>query len=718
MMVQTAWQMTVLALLGWLATLSVMAGETPASTPLEAVEAPGDPLPSAGRSLFDILLGPPGPMGEAVVPFPFAALLGRIRAELDANQASGGLTVVLIPLGRSLQRPAVADIQAFHQPRVVAAVTGEPPAAAAAGHLYLKDRLYIGYHEGAAALEVISYNETAGRFEFQVVHNYRADNRPTLRYANRALCLACHQNAAPIFSRPSWDETAASPAVAARLAATGQPYYGIAWRHGVDLPDAIDAATARSNQFTLAQRLWREGCAVTTRAQAIACRAEALRVALRYRLGGGRTMTLDTPTARRDLVEPLLTHWRARWPSGLPLPDPQLPNRQPFSAIDLSGTVTAALPSGLAARSIADIGAAFDPLALRPPLAIWRGQDSADVGRFVHALSLFFSQTDIGLLGRQLAAAPDAPRHSVTLICRERVGTARLDLDCDGAEGSRLLARLSLQGGLIAAGSIDRLSLPGADHSGPITLSHGTPRADAAEIGFTLAEHADGVRSARGEGIRRLWLTRARGDTPATARLELVADLAPLDAAIDALAQTTLAGDSDAFDAQALRRDALLTPLFARLGVPLPAGQRPLLPPARLADVASGRDMAMAADLLPFVRQCGLCHSAASRFPPGFLHGDDSRVRANLADCAERILYRLQMNHLTAAAQLKTPMPPPAAAHAPGFAQSADLPAMLSTLQTLTRARGGLGGDAVLERPYPSLAPCAPPIDPHQGERR
>ena len=176
-------------------------------------------------------------------------------------------------------------------------------------------------------------------------------------------------------------------------------------------------------------------------------------------------------------------------------------------------------------------------------------------------------------------------------------------------------------------------------------------------------------------------------DVSATARLELVADLAPLDAAIDALAQTTLAGDSDAFDAQALRRDALLTPLFARLGVPLPAGQRPLLPPARLADVASGRDMAMAADLLPFVRQCGLCHSAASRFPPGFLHGDDSRVRANLADCAERILYRLQMNHLTAATQLKTPMPPPAARSGAPISTTSTSPATGLATPTSTSSR-------------------------------
>lgn len=716
-MVRTDWKVMALVLLGWLPSLWARSDETPDATPLLVViEAPGEFLPPVGRSLFDILLGPPGPAGEAVVPFPFAALLERIRAELDANQPSGGLTVVLIPLGRSLQRPAVADAGAFRQPRVVAAVTGEPQATAAAGQLYLKDRLYIGYHESAAALEVISYNETAGRFEFQVVRNYRADAKPVLGYANRALCVACHQNAAPIFSRASWDETAASAPLTARLAATGQSYYGIDWRHGVDLPDAIDAATARANLFALAQRLWREGCALATPAEAIACRAEVLRMALRYRLGGSRALSLDTPATRRDLVAPLLANWHARWPTGLPLPDPQLPNRQPFAGEDLSTEAITALSSDRAARRIADISAALDPLALRPPLEVWYGRNSADVARFIHAVSLFFSQTDIRLLDRQLTVAPDSPLRSVTFNCHERVVDIRLDLDCDGAEGSRLLARLSLHDGRITMGTIDRLTLPGADYGGPISLGRGIPQADAA-IGLTLSEHAGGVRSARGQSLRRLWLTRAQGDNPATARLELAADLAPLDAAIDALAQATLDGRSDAFSAYPLRRDKVLAPILARLGAPMAEAQL-TLPLAQLDAAASARRLSVAADLQPFVRRCGLCHGAASKFPPGFLYGDDSQIRTNLAACAERILYRLQMNRLAPAARQKTPMPPPAAIHAPGFAQSADLPTMLSTLETLMSTQGGPNGAAVLERHYSTLAPCTPPTAPDRGERR
>src|SRR3546814_5552801 len=86
----------------------------------------------------------------------------------------------------------------FAHPRIVAAVTGEGDDAAA----LLKDRLYIGYQEQSALLEVISYNEAAGRFEFQLVHDYRAGATPRVSYARRELCAACHQNLAPIFSRP------------------------------------------------------------------------------------------------------------------------------------------------------------------------------------------------------------------------------------------------------------------------------------------------------------------------------------------------------------------------------------------------------------------------------------------------------------------------------------------------------------------------------------
>jgi hypothetical protein len=49
------------------------------------------------------------------------------------------------------------------------AVDGEGAPSAARAALLLRRRLFAGYQENAGIIEVISYNEAAGRFEFQVV---------------------------------------------------------------------------------------------------------------------------------------------------------------------------------------------------------------------------------------------------------------------------------------------------------------------------------------------------------------------------------------------------------------------------------------------------------------------------------------------------------------------------------------------------------------------
>lgn len=696
------------------------------ASPALPVEAPGSDLPPSGHSLFDALLER-DPDGEVQVPFPFTALLQRIALQLDAGEPFGGLSIVLIPLGRSLQRHAAGDVEAFHYPRVIAAVTGEPPPNAPAHHPYLKDRLYVAYHEVANALEVISYNEADARFEFQLVRNYRAGATAQVGYANRTLCLACHHNAAPIFSRQSWDETSASPAVAQRLAATGRSYYGLRWRHGVDVPDAIDAATLRANLFATTQRLWREGCASAGRDAAIACRAEALRQALRYRLGGSRSISLEAPSIRHRLVQPLLATWQQRWPAGLEIPDPQIPNRQPFATL-VGGERT---PADAELPRFADIGAAFDPLALRPPLEHWHGRSAADVSRFVHVLSMFFSRADIRLIDRQLAASPSPPMIEVDFSCAEREITGqRLDLDCSAPDGGHLLARIDLPAQRPSGGTIDRLVMPGRDSIGSIELAyrqgHDGARGedDTRTIRFELQRDGSGVRTAGGDAIRQLHLTRAMATTPARAVLQLAADLGPLDRAIDALERATFAGSSDALDDLPLRRSAVLEPIFDHLGIrhgPTPGAWAPpvqsTVPPlARLADPIAPRAVPWPADLLAFVRQCSQCHAAATDFPPGFLHGDDAQVRSRIAGCAERMLYRLEMNRHAPDARPKTPMPPPAAAHAARFIQSADLPTMRTTLEGMLAARGA-DSAVLLARPYATLAPCTTPRDePRHGD--
>ena len=65
----------------------------------------------------------------------------------------------------------------FAHPRVVTAAVADGD-----GEL-LRDRLYLGFQRQAGVIEVISYNETLGRFEFQIVRNYVKDGAPQAVYA-------------------------------------------------------------------------------------------------------------------------------------------------------------------------------------------------------------------------------------------------------------------------------------------------------------------------------------------------------------------------------------------------------------------------------------------------------------------------------------------------------------------------------------------------------
>ena len=235
----------------------------------------GDDLPPRGRSLFDFLVTQQrGGRARAGRPVSLRrARAAHARRGWGATRAPRPRSAVLIPLGRSLQRNAAAP-EYFASPRAVVAAVAEP---AGTGGLYLKDRLYLGYQEKANLIEVISYNEDAGRFEFQVVTDYRAGGTPRIAYANRTMCIACHQNAAPIFSRPVWDETNANPRVAraARRAAQGLPWHsGRSRRRRAERDRRRDAARQPDSRPT--------SCSGTTDAAAttslrVTCRAGLVR---------------------------------------------------------------------------------------------------------------------------------------------------------------------------------------------------------------------------------------------------------------------------------------------------------------------------------------------------------------------------------------------------------------------------------------------------------
>lgn len=642
---------------------------------------PGAHLPPRGASLFDQLFAAPSGRGHAL-PFPFERLIARIEREL-APATPGGLPplkAVLVPLGRSLQRTAAAP-DYFRFPRVVVAVDTLP---AAGSSLLLKDRLYIGYQERSAVLEVISYSETAGRFEFQLVKNYRAGGQPRVFQANRTLCYACHQNGAPIFSRALWDETNANPAIAARLKATGRAYYGVPPERGVDLPYAIDVAVRRANRLALAQRLWREGCGEGEAGWR--CRAGLWQAALRLRLGDDRRLPPD-PAFEVASAAPLRLAAGRLWPGGLALGRADLPNRNPLP----DGAAWPADPAGQVARS--HVPAVFDPLLPRAAEQIWRADSPQAVDEAVEAIASFVVDGRwpnlLAALARRAAALP---RVVVALRCEP---TATTKAECRGDGGQRL--RIDM-----ATGQIEGLRLGAA-------LPHPA----------FAARPAPALRLAGGDWLERLDMTgleKGRG----TLRLVLRDDSGALAAAL-----RTLAGGEPwqaLLDGRPVPGEALLDAVLAELGAGRSSMPGPVLPQPQLElpvapPVAEAGGVAPA--LAAFHAWCAACHWTAETFPPNFLHGPVETLEGRLRQCAPRIYVRLAMARMPPDQRVKTPMPPetllPAfGTHAEAWARSPERGALEATIRRLLPAGNGREPDlpTLLAGGYEALPPCLAPARP------
>lgn len=335
----------------------------------EIGEMQGD-IPSAGRSLFDqITMVSNGVKVEQQIAFPFEKLRAQLEARLDQP-----MLATLIPKGRSLQRNATD--QPFLSPRVVMTPRGEGRGNADDLGFLVKDRLYIGYVEASKQLEVISYNPELGRFEFQLIDNYGAGLTPRVRYANRAFCLSCHQNEAPIFSNPAWDETAANPRIQERLlsAIGSDSYLGIPIKQLRNIPNEIDDSTDRANFLIPQQKLWQSGCDSGDSVKTRSCRRLATEIALNFKMTG------EFDNARYGEFKTLMAEGFAKnFPQGLAVPQNNIPNFNPLQ--DFAGRrdtsfldqIDGSLKDVLVRlASDSDIPTELDPLRERSqPLVVW-----------------------------------------------------------------------------------------------------------------------------------------------------------------------------------------------------------------------------------------------------------------------------------------------------------------------------------------------------------
>ncbi len=576
-----------------------------AAEPLTSFENRGPDLPPAGRSLFDHVVAVERDDGwELDVPFPFEALVARIGSFLGPAHREP-VKRVLHPIGRSLHRNAAAP-HYFRYPRAVGAVDTEPAIVFGQSGAMLKDRLYVGYQPLSDVLEVISYNEAAGRFEYQVVSDYREGGVPRVAYADRGLCLACHHNHAVIYAEQPWAETNNSDLIAELLRAEAKEFYGIPARVPFDVPELFDDSTDRATYFTAYQRAWRDGCAgAGDHAAAVACRRDGLVAALRYRLTARYQLDESGDGARQRFGRAVMRGWADRWPDGAAILDSDIPDYDPLERVGYGGG-RSALESGSPELFVWDpppalhFNGIFEPLLDRPPREVWRVApplagitvEPLWIDSVVAGLGDFLAPADISRLDMHLVRNAATSRR-IEVPCAITPRDGAVSFRCDNMlDGLRLAGRATLAADGTASGILARMRADSAAPGG-LTLVNGAFERDgtAWRLRFGLVDSVTGLtaRLADGNAVREIEVVWRAGGS-AAAVVTVADDFALLVAAIDRLAAATLSGAGDALTAAPFRRVALLRPIFDDLGMApvdwccLDAGH---LPPAQLTEDAS-----------------------------------------------------------------------------------------------------------------------------------
>jgi hypothetical protein len=663
------------------------AGAADSEPPVWVVDPskPGPDLPPTGASLFDAATLDAN--GARNVPFPFEKLLQRLEAAAGCSATARCERSVLLPLGRSLQRVA-ASPDFFASPRIVTAMVAE-----GRGPLLLRDRLFIGYQERSALIEVISYNEAAGRFEFQLVKNYREGARPAVFHARREVCLACHQNHAPIFPRQVWDETNANPAIAARLEQHRKTYHSIAARGSTDIANAIDDATDRANRLSLVNLLWREGCGATGVGER--CRAAVLTAALQFALTGQRAYD-DDQLLRNEAAATFHRNAQRLWPGGLAVANPDVPNRDPL-AQDVAGP------------SMAHVPADFEALAPRAPILVLPADGAKLADVLVKGVAESLAPGDVQALGAALGARKPAARRTLEGRCELQRTEARIRFDCAHRVPDQAF---ELRGWInSSSGAIDSLRI--GDQSAIRHLEVGSIRRRGAAATFVPRMHAANARLPDGDAVERISLAPL---TEAEGRLTIVV-AEDFDAVRPVIAST--------LEGRAAFRRADLRQIVDRIDG-RDSGDCCLESVSASAAVEPAPESPDATALIaPFKSQCGACHYTAEATPPNFLSGDAARVRRALQSCAPRIFVRLAMNELPATERDKTPMPPESPSVSEHMSAGAplrgDLLTMRAEVERLLRAEYGRAPSAreLLINGYEALRPCllSDPLTPALSPR-
>lgn len=354
---------------------------------------PDTDLPPQGtRSLFDHMIAQ-----NNGLPYPFSKLIGLLK---EQNPQGTEPITLLIPHGRSLLKGQADD----KHPRIVVAADFEQANAPAGLGLNSKGLLFLGFVENAHEIEVLSYNEAAGRFEFQLVQNYCEGCVPRIVYARRAICTTCHQGGTPIFSQRPWNETNGQQSTAAAIAAAranNLAYENVALQQPLANSERFDQLTDVGNFYHVTQRLWLDGCGLDGNQ----CRRQMLKLALQYadNAGGFDANSPDAQTLKQLQAK--------NFPKeGIAVPESDLLNRDPIGEKQgfkgwLRSLVTRDIKFGEGAKDNEDLSEfdklpplrkEVDPLTIRAPKQVLTAQHIDGV----YGLARFFSDADLTTLAQ------------------------------------------------------------------------------------------------------------------------------------------------------------------------------------------------------------------------------------------------------------------------------------------------------------------------------
>ena len=600
---------------------------------VEHASIPGPDAPGTGQSRFDDLFLQAN--GRHQIPYPFSSLVESLESRID-NGGQPGVRLTFIPMGRSLQRDVPAP-EYFKFSRVVIALEGEPITAGNAAGEVLEYRLFIAHQPKTETLEIISYNDAVGRFEFQVVENYGPNRSPRVRRANRVMCLSCHQNAAPIFAMRPWSETSLNVEIASKLV-SAQPQKFDSF---IDVVSAdagvIDLLTERANYLAAAQLIWQRGC------QTRRCRVAILRAILQYRLSGESSFDSNHPNYRDDYFNELTRNWQTRWPEGLALANSRITDRDPFA------TGPAPIEQ--------------DPLFLRPAHATWYRVDPILARGIVYRLAGYLTLADVQRIDRhliELSDDPSTPIQKLSANCRfeDHANQTRI-LNCGNAttpEGLQARFSVEYQQGNLDSIRIMKLQIPFDSNLMQPTIRQLSPfqRGVKAELEHETTDLSQ--RLANGDRVKSLVLHG--NDSLLSGRIslevEVVEEFQLIDQALSRLLEENQQALGESLADSAFRRKTIVRELALALGMkPMDWHE----PPGPVSDLKKSLSSNLGGELALLEPYCSHCHADAGMNPPGFLSGNEAE--AKILQCAPRMLARLK------AWQVGTdfpasPMPPPA----------------------------------------------------------